>query len=551
MSHPRPTVANMSSVDEPARSDEPAWSPEWRDHTATPPDGRLAVPGVRDLAFDPPAPAASLVAAARALSNIDPSALSPDQRLGVLDALEAVDRIVTGTLMRHLVAIDDRSELDTRFGMTIGTYSEQRHAKNRLEWIATIGRGRGLASRLPEIFEALCAGRLSRDRAELIANTLNDRNADILAAAQRELLDLSHAEPRYREFAQQLRSLANLADQNGPEPQPEDSTAKVTRSGDHLAIVMNLYGLNAITVDQLVTAAVNALRRRWQADIDNNPELVMPTGAQLRQQALVELIIRGAGADATASKPTINKLSLIVDADRVDDLDPILASILSGTGTGRFTLNGRHNPSVQFANPHPGRSIDHGDVSGRATACDGCGQHHHLPDQFHAQRVLVTTPDGDRVQLSAQQWQLLMCDTDISELLLDALGEPIAIRDRGRLADTKMRTALIARDGGCVYPGCDAPAGWCDAHHVIEYSKGGTTVIVNLALLCRHHHGIVHRVGWRMERNAQPSVANGFFIITTADGLRLHTQHRTRPSPPNGSPGEPPGEPPGRSPVPA
>jgi hypothetical protein len=531
----------MSSVEEPARHDEPAWSPEWRDHTDSQVEDRLALPGVRHLTVDPPAPAASLLDAARTLSTIDPAVLSPDQRLGVLDALESVDRIVTGTLMRHLIAINDRAELDARFGMTTGAYAEQRHAKNRTVWLTAIRRGRSLATRLPLVFDALCAGNLSRDRAELIANTLNDRNADILAAAQQELLDLSDAEPRYREFAQQLQTLAKLADQNGPEPQPEDSTATVTRSGDHLAIVMNLYGLNAITVDQLITAAVTALRRRWQADIDNNPALVMPTGAQLRQQALVELIIRGAGADVTASKPTVNKLSLIIDADRVDALDPILASVLAGTGTDRFTHYDVHNPSFRFTNPDP--AGDQADRSDRAEACEGCGHHHRLPGDAQAQHVLVTTPDGDRLQLSAQQWQLLMCDADISELLLDALGEPVAIRDRGRLADTRMRTALTARDGGCVYPGCDAPAGWCDAHHVIEYSKGGTTAIVNLALLCRHHHGIVHRSGWKMERNAAAGVTNGFFVVTTADGLRLRTQHRTRPRPPQAPPGEPPGRP--------
>ena len=98
-----------------------------------------------------------------------------------------------------------------------------------------------------------------------------------------------------------------------------------------------------------------------------------------------------------------------------------------------------------------------------------------------------------------------------------------------------MRTALVARDGGCVFPGCDAPASWCDAHHVIEYSRAGRTVIINLALLCRRHHGIVHRAGWGMERSSDPGADGGFFTITTASGLQMQTQHRSRPGP-DGSP---------------
>ena len=39
-----------------------------------------------------------------------------------------------------------------------------------------------------------------------------------------------------------------------------------------------------------------------------------------------------------------------------------------------------------------------------------------------------------------------------------------------------MRRTLEARDGGCVFPGCDAPPSWCDAHHVIHYLPDGDTV---------------------------------------------------------------------------
>ncbi|MQA82973.1 MAG: HNH endonuclease, partial [Streptosporangiales bacterium] len=54
------------------------------------------------------------------------------------------------------------------------------------------------------------------------------------------------------------------------------------------------------------------------------------------------------------------------------------------------------------------------------------------------------------------------------------------------------RRALIARDHGCVVAGCDAPPQYTQAHHVTWWSRGGTTDIDNLALVCTVHHTAVH-----------------------------------------------------------
>jgi HNH endonuclease len=41
------------------------------------------------------------------------------------------------------------------------------------------------------------------------------------------------------------------------------------------------------------------------------------------------------------------------------------------------------------------------------------------------------------------------------------------------------------RDGGGVFPGCDRPLAWCEAHHIQHWLDGGPTDLANLALLCR------------------------------------------------------------------
>ena len=50
-------------------------------------------------------------------------------------------------------------------------------------------------------------------------------------------------------------------------------------------------------------------------------------------------------------------------------------------------------------------------------------------------------------------------------------------------------------------PHCDAPARWCDVHHLVEWERGGTTDLGSLLLLCRRHHVAVHEGGRRLVRD--------------------------------------------------
>jgi HNH endonuclease len=70
------------------------------------------------------------------------------------------------------------------------------------------------------------------------------------------------------------------------------------------------------------------------------------------------------------------------------------------------------------------------------------------------------------------------------------------------VATPAQRRALAARDGGCLFPGCDTPPIWCEPHHwLIHWLDGGPTDLDNLALLCRRHHRFVHEGGWRMTQD--------------------------------------------------
>jgi hypothetical protein len=65
-----------------------------------------------------------------------------------------------------------------------------------------------------------------------------------------------------------------------------------------------------------------------------------------------------------------------------------------------------------------------------------------------------------------------------------------------RFAQGAMRDAMVVRDMGCRFPGCDARVAHLDGHHITRFGPDGPTALTNLVALCSGHHGIVHRDGW-------------------------------------------------------
>ncbi len=90
----------------------------------------------------------------------------------------------------------------------------------------------------------------------------------------------------------------------------------------------------------------------------------------------------------------------------------------------------------------------------------------------------------------------LLCDCDISRVVTGPDSLPLDIGRNRRNPTTAMRRALVERDGGCRWPGCNRPAGFCDAHHVRPWISGGETTLTNLVLVCAHHHHVAHTPGW-------------------------------------------------------
>ena len=90
----------------------------------------------------------------------------------------------------------------------------------------------------------------------------------------------------------------------------------------------------------------------------------------------------------------------------------------------------------------------------------------------------------------------LACDAGVSQIVTKGTSEPIDIARSTRTVPAPMRRALVARDRGCRFPGCDRPEQWCDAHHIVHWANGGATSVDNLVLLCRRHHRLAHHSEW-------------------------------------------------------
>ena len=120
-----------------------------------------------------------------------------------------------------------------------------------------------------------------------------------------------------------------------------------------------------------------------------------------------------------------------------------------------------------------------------------------MPFTWLREQVGVATLDTGE-HLSPQQARRVACDAGITPVVLDGDSQVLDLGRTRRLVSAALRRALVVRDGGCCFPGCDRPARWCQAHHVVAWVDGGDTTLTNLALTCGFHHRLVHHDGWEI-----------------------------------------------------
>ena len=207
--------------------------------------------------------------------------------------------------------------------------------------------------------------------------------------------------------------------------------------------------------------------------------------------------------------------------------------IATGTGTGTGL------PAETTVEDLP-----YGNRLGRAL----CELIEHLPVDGHPQHgvanaTIVVTVDETKLRAGAGEATLdtggaisvgetrrLACNAGLLPMVLAGGSKILDLGTSRRLFDRYQRLALATRDQGCVFPGCERPPAWTEAHHRIPWSEGGPTDLDNGCLLCSFHHHLIHQGEWDL--NLAPDGITEVIPPTRIDPQRRPIRHqRFKPRP--------------------
>ncbi|WP_291826149.1 HNH endonuclease signature motif containing protein [Candidatus Microthrix sp.] len=423
---------------------------------------------------------------------------------------------------------------------------------------------------------ALAAGEIDHSYCAALVRASNDRTETALVDLQDELLGRVTGR-RFGSWRRELSAVCALLDTEGPEPAVEhDDKVFLSETLDGLVDLKGTFtGSTAEEIRQLVEAHTDRLYRQARRDTNLTPDLRVPTRAVLRARALLDLLRRGSSEQSTGGPVT--HINLDIEAAPIPTnthqhhhprrpqrptsrrrgsaprgsrcrgsrrrgsarrrsrrrgsrrRDPP-AGRCRGTAAGRgqappndrdVPTNGRNdernNNPANPANPADPLVVSQAPPGGETSR-----------DWFR--RILGQRGDvlaGTAKLADNNLWRLL-CNPTIHTFVTTSAHEILQMGRAVRTATPAQQRALRVRDGGCVFPGCDTPIGWTQAHHTIHWSKGGPTNLDSMALLCTTHHDITHRHHWQMSPNHHPNgQPTGTFHWTTPSGQTLHSQRHS------------------------
>lgn len=426
--------------------------------------------------LDPTTPGAT--AGALAISCVDAAHTAAKVAAGMpIDALdgpqlreltlqvEQLRRLLDATEHHALAELDRRRHTDLRRGSATSKWLAH-HA----QLPAGMARARlALARRLADdpaltpVGAALDAGRIGSDHARVFAGAINERNAAALAPVLDDLIEAAQAMV-FDVWKRHVEHLASMADPDGSHDPDADllgNTLTLSPSSDFLLLRGELVGEHAICVADVLDAVADDLFQQFSRDAAASGGALSVPPRSTLMALALEEVCRRAMATDTSS-----------------------------------TTKPRVEASLVI---HATRNGDHLDI---------WSVHHHLLGPIPVDRV-----------------PSFLCDATFFSVVLDSLGLPTDLGRDHRHPTPTQRRALVARDGCCTFPGCDAHIDWLDAHHVRHWTDGGSTDLRNLVLVCRRHHRVAHRRGWSLTLSD-----DGWTRWTAPDGHSFWGQrhHRQR-----------------------
>jgi len=393
-------------------------------------------------AADQPAPIAALDRIRQALDQAADAALwalSDEQLTGALVEHERLSARLAATGLALTREADGRGLAARAGAPSTAALLRGRLLLRPAEAKARVDLAYALERHLTGTAAALAAGTLSAEHARVIARTLTRLPAGL--------------DPQVRADAE-----AALLEQAGwLDP------AQLARAGRHLR---NVLDPDAVEREE---ARARAGRELWISD-------------------------RGDGSFGIRGELDAEGAGLVLSA-----LDPLAAPAPAADGTPdpRTPARRRADALVELAR----RALD------AATMATSRGARPHLAITANLD-TLLALPGAPAAEtawggpITAQTLRRLACDAGVSLLLTDQHGVPLHVGREARTVTPGIWAALLARDTGCVFPGCTRPAAWCQAHHIRHWADGGDTSLDNTALLCGFHHRVVHHGDWQISLGA-------------------------------------------------
>ena len=383
-----------------------------------------------------------------------------------------------------------------------------------------------LCRRFDCVAAALDGGEIGVAHARVLKNAAAGRE-DAFTACAPGLVELARDHPLVKDFAQILAEWMRLIDDR----EPHDPAGRAFRIATTFGGTARTELVGSADDGEIIRAAIEAYDTPDSPDCPEGPR----TRAQRHYDIAMDIFARALADQLGTDPDSTGTADVIVDADTVaallrdpdidDDQDPL---------DDFFARHGIDDPTAEpgraDADAHPTgddqpASEDGADGpprTGPTNGVRGC-----VADAFHDHDCCCARPEwrahphgGRRCEhptgatASEAFAAVLVCSGWVRKIVRDPhTGEIVDLGRRQRLFSRAQRRALVQRDRGCVFPGCDRGPRWCDAHHLRPWEEGGLTDLINGALLCRRHHQLVHH-GWRLVRDPR----TGTVTATSPDG---------------------------------
>ena len=330
---------------------------------------------------------------------------------------------------------------------------------------------------LPEISEALELGLISFEHAALLARLCVPRVEAIVVELQARFIELA-VTTRFEQWANDVRWLISVADQDGPGPGPLGEPQNRLRMTDGLDgalhLDIDLYGAAAAKVR---ASLLKEGERQWRQQTrrpqpDTEGSVDNAEGAEST----------GSGCEHDGTFAEYPQRSLLL----ADGLVELIGKGLVARANGKMPVT-----DVTLIVPASGP-------------------------------LEAWTPDGVRLQDGTIR--RLLCNAVFRPVVFDNLGVPLDMGLAKRLYDPNQKKAIMARDGGCGNPGCDLPWEWCEIHHVEHWEHDGPTDLANGLPACSFHHDLWHSEGWSVLPDPDTHHLDQGFIIINPEGDILRSQ---------------------------